>query len=456
MSLGKKELACNTALLTAVSVVMRALGTLWQAWLANRAGAEAVGLYGLVMSVAFLFGTLALGGARFSVTRLLSEELGREREGSTGPVMLRACAWALGCGCLAAAVLRAFAGAVGTGWIADGRTVPALRFLALGLPAGALSATVAGYFTAVGRVWKSAAEQLAEQLFRMAVSGFLLRRAGTADPGAVCAALALAGTAADYLGVWIMGILYALDRRSRDHSGRAGPRLTRRLLCLALPVWASALARNALGMLRQLMVPKGLRSSGLSAAAALSGYGVVNGMAMPLLLFPACLPGALAELLVPALTRLQAGGETAALRRRVRLLLRGTVFLSLGVSAAFFLAADALGGLLYRSREAAHYIRILSPMAVFMYTDIVTDGCLKGLGEMMRSMAYNLTEALLGLAMSWLLLPRLALKGYIITLYVCEIFNFSLSLGRLLKITGCRNILRQPGQSGIQNTIEAP
>ena len=113
--MGKKELVRNTALLTVSSVVMRALAMLWQAWLARRAGAAGVGLCGLVMSVGFFFGTLALGAARFSVTRLLSEELGRGREGSTGPVMLRAAAYALTCGVLAAAALWGLAGALRTG-----------------------------------------------------------------------------------------------------------------------------------------------------------------------------------------------------------------------------------------------------------------------------------------------------------------------------------------------------
>jgi stage V sporulation protein B len=213
-----------------------------------------------------------------------------------------------------------------------------------------------------------------------------------------------------------------------------GPDLTARLVRLALPVWVGAVTRNALGTLRQTAVPRGLRASGFTAEAALAGYGAVSGMALPLLLFPACLPGAVAELLVPALTRLQARGETAVLRERVRTLLRGTFLLSLAASAVFFLAADVLGGVLYRSREAAKYIRILSPMAALMYTDIVTDGCLKGLGEMLRSMTYNVAEAVLGLALTWTLLPRYALAGYILTLYVCEIFNFTLSITRLKKV----------------------
>ena len=53
---------------------------------------------------------------------------------------------------------------------------------------------------------------------------------------------------------------------------------------------------------------------------------------------------------------------------------------------------------------------------------------------MMASMAFNIAEAALGLFLVWALLPRWALAGYIVTLYVCEIFNFALSLLRLQKV----------------------
>ena len=201
-----------------------------------------------------------------------------------------------------------------------------------------------------------------------------------------------------------------------------------------MPLALSAWARSALVTLRQLLAPRGLRLSGLSAEAALAGYGVINGMALPVLTFPACLPGALAELLVPALTRAQAAGDPRALRRYVQRLLGNTFFLSLGVAAAFFVSADLLGGLLYHSREAARFIRLLAPMTPFIYTDIITDGCIKGLGEMMSSMAFNIAEAVLGLGLVWALLPRWALGGYIFSLYVCEVFNFALSIRRLYKV----------------------
>ncbi len=433
--IGGTKLIRNTALLTVSSLVMRGVGMLWQVWLAGRIGPAGIGLFGLVMSVGFLFITLAVSGIRFAVTRLIAEEVGRGRTGSVGGVVRRAGVYALFFGCAAMLGLYWGAGPIGFLWIGDARTVLSLRLMALSLPAGGISSLLAGYFTAVGRVWKTAAEQFAEQLARMALVVFALSRAPAEDLSLVCAAVVGAGTVADNLGAAAMLALYAADRRRTRGNGPAGRRLTPRMLRIAFPLALSAYARSALSTFRQLLVPKGLRLSGMSAEAALAGYGVINGMALPLLTFPTVLPAALAEMLVPTLTEAQVSGGTASLRRTVTVLLKNTFLLSSAAAAVFFVAADMLGGLIYHSPEAARYIRILAPMAPFIYTDIVTDGCLKGLGEMMRSMTYNIAEASLGLVLVWALLPRRALGGYIFVLYFCELFNFTLSVRRLWKVT---------------------
>ena len=115
-------------------------------------------------------------------------------------------------------------------------------------------------------------------------------------------------------------------------------------------------------------------------------------------------------------------------------LLAETFLFSLGFAVFFYCTADALAWYIYKDPAAGVYIRLLSPMIPFFYTDIVTDGCLKGLGQMMRSMSFNIAEAALGLLLVWALLPRWALGGYIFVLYACEIFNFTLSVHRLWQV----------------------
>jgi Na+-driven multidrug efflux pump len=69
-----------------------------------------------------------------------------------------------------------------------------------------------------------------------------------------------------------------------------------------------------------------------------------------------------------------------------------------------------------------------------MYLDYVTDGMLKGLGQMMSSMMYNIMDAGLSVLMVLLLLPRFQVPGYIFIIFFVECFNFALSIRRLFKV----------------------
>lgn len=431
MDLLQSKLARNTALLTASTLVMRLLGLMYQVWLAGRIGAAGIGLFQLVLSAGMLFSTLAVSGIRFATTRLLAEEAGLGRPGSSAAVLRRALLYAGLFGMAAGFCLRLCAEPIGFLWVRDARTVRSLALFALSLPAVSLSSVFCGYFTAVGRIWKTAAEQFGEQLLRIGLTALFLSRVPGGDLELCCCAVVLAGVIADFLGLFVLWLLCLFDRRRHAAAARSCKGLTPRLLHIALPLAAAAYARSALNTFRQLLVPQCLKRSGLSANAALSGYGIIGGMAMPLLIFPTAVLTALAELLVPDLTAAQMAGDRAALRQRVRRMLGLTLLFSLFFSVLFFVSADLMGWLIYRDRQCAVFLRLLAPLLPFLYTDIVTDGCLKGLGQMMASMAFNIAEAALGLLLVALLVPRWGLAGYMAVLYICEIFNFTLSLWRL-------------------------
>ena len=430
----KRRLLYNTALLTASSLTMNAIAMAFQAWLVGRIGTAGIGLYQLVLSVMNLTATFAISGIRFAATRLVAEELGAEHEAGVRAAMGRCLGYAGLFGFAAAFILRALAEPIGFLWIGDARTVLSLRLAALSMPCVSLCAALSGYFTANGRVWKPTLIRLTELLSAIALVAFFLSRTPAGDLEKSCAAVTLGSTAADVLGLALTAMAYVLDRR-RHYAGRAdGAGYTGRMLSIALPLALSAYARSALTTLRHLLVPRGLRAAGWSADGALSGYGVIQGMVLPVLFFPACIMGAVSELIVPELTAAQVRGDGRGIRDTTRQLLRASLLFSGAVGLFLFVFAQPLGLAVYRSFEAGRYIRILAPLVPVMYTDMAVDGCLKGLGQQVWSMGINIAEGLLGLVLVWQLLPRWGLAAYIGVFYATELFNFALSVLRLGRI----------------------
>lgn len=434
----RKRLIMNTALLTGSSLAMSAISMAFQVWLAGRIGSAGIGLYQLVLSVAFLCTTFAVSGIRFAATRLVSEELGHERSWSVAAAMRRCFAYSLFFGLSAMAVLFSFAEPIGFLWIGDARTVKSLKLIAFSMPFLSLSSVMSGYFTACGRVWKPTVVHLGEQLITIGFVAYFLAHSPAGDIEKNCAAVMLGNVCGDVISFVCMLLFYLTDRHSvRDYSAQK-LKLTSRMLKVALPLAVSAYARSALSTLEHLLVPRGLKAAGFSADRALSGYGVLQGMVLPIVSFPACILMALAELIIPELTEAQVRGNDGDISKTVSSLIKKGLGYSSAVALVLFVFADKLGVRIYSSPEAGDYLRLLAPLIPIMYTDMVADGCLKGLGQQLWCMGINLLDALLGVLLVWQVLPVFALKGYICIIYFNECLNFALSIMRLRKVTRIR------------------
>ncbi len=419
----RKKLVYNTALLTCSSVLMSCIGMAFQIWLVGRIGTAGIGLYQLVCSVNMLCATLAISGAFF--------------------------------GFAAAIILWSLAEPVGFLWIGDARTVLSLRISAFSMPCVSLCSAFSGYFTACGRVWKPTLVHLAEQLAGIALVALFLGMSPAWDIEKSCAAVMAGRLAADILSLLLMAAVYAADRRSYCVGDTGGLKLTARMLKIALPLAVSAYARSALSTMQHLLVPQGLKAAGYSSDGALAGYGTIQGMVLPIVLFPSCIMSAVAELIIPELTEAQVRKDERDIRRTVASLFRMSLLFSGAVAVFMFLFADILGMVVYQSGEAGHYIRLLSPLIPVMYTDMTVDGCLKGLGQQVWSMGINILDALAGLLLVWWLLPRYALSAYIGIIYFGEILNFVLSVFRLWQ-TGSLKVRRSAPGTAAQRSQGQP
>ena len=438
----KKKLLYNTALLTGAALIMRSIGISYQVWLVGRIGAAGIGLFQLVMSVSGMAVTFAISGIRYACTRLISEEAGLGMWGGVGQVMGRCISYSCFFGISCAAIMFFGAGPIGFLWIGDARTVLSLRLYAFSLPFISLSSVFAGYFTAMGRVYKTAAVNILEQVLRIGLVAFFLELVPAGELESSCAAVVLAGTIAELFSFCLTVSLYLLDRRRHAMSGESSPRLTPRMLAVALPLALSAYTRTSLSTLEHLLVPRGLKAAGLSSDSALAGYGVIQGMVFPIIWFPSSFLLALAEMLVPDMTEAQMSGRHDYISLTANSLIAKCLAFSVGAAGTLYAFAGPLGDAVYKSAEAGRYIEVFALLAPVIYLDMVADGMLKGLGQQMHSMAYNIADSLISVILVYTLIPRYALTAYIMIICFTECFNFFMSITRLRKVAALELELR--------------
>ena len=445
--------ALNALSLIAVNLFMRTVGVAFNAYLAGRAGGEVMGLYSLLFGVYGLALTLGSAGINLGTTRMVADVMGElcpDGEGTPSDlcraairrVMGKCLTYSLLCSVGAGLLMLTAAPWIGSVWLGDVRTVLSLRVLSLTLPPIAVCACLGGYFTAVRRVVKTSALGIGVQLLRIGFCAYLLTLWLPEGVEMTCLALVLGGALSEVCGFALTVTAYLLDRRRHLRLSGGGLRemvvesdSTKKLLGITVPVTLAACLRSGLLTLQHILIPRGLKQSGASWEAALTSYGVLHSMALPVVLFPSAFISSFSGLLVPEVAESVARGDRERVARLAFRFVTPALIFSFGVAGVMGCFGRELGTVIYGSAEAGDYIRLLAPLIPIMYVDSTVDAFLKGMGEQVYSMNVNILDAGVSVLLVWLLLPRMGLWGYVVAIYVTETLNTTLSLCRMLRMS---------------------
>lgn len=285
--------------------------------------------------------------------------------------------------------------------------------------------------------------QVGEQLCRIGLSLILLKSLLPKGVNYACVALVIANCCAESFSLLLA---YRMYRRERLPHPVSRPKLLGKMLSIALPDAMGSWVRSGLVTAKQLLIPRSLRTFGASPERALATYGTIQGMALPVVYFPAAFLGALSGLLIPEVAECHASGNTERMRYIIRRVAHVTLLFSFGAMSLLLAFAEPLGMMLYKNTEAVLYIRLLAPLAPLIYLDITVDGFLKGLGLQTASMRYNIIDAAMCLSLVLVLIPRIGIPGYLAMICMSETLNLILSIGKLRRVTGfesdpVRNVL---------------
>jgi stage V sporulation protein B len=138
------------------------------------------------------------------------------------------------------------------------------------------------------------------------------------------------------------------------------------------------------------------------------------------------------------MTEQQAANNQTEIRYIAGRVYQMTLLFSIGTAGIMLFLSRELGEVLYHNSEVATFIAALAPLIPIMYLDTATDSLLKGLGEQVYTMGVNIIDSLLSVVLVIVLLPKFGIVGYIITVYFTELVNATLSITRLLSISGAR------------------
>ncbi len=429
--LKKLPIFYGALLLTAVNLLLRFGGTVFQVYLSGRIGAEGIGLLQLVLSVGSMAMVAGIAGIRTATMYLTAEQIGKKKRQNIIWVLSCGTNYALVCSVLVGGIVYITAPLIAANWIGHEDVADSIRLLGIFLPVNCLCGMMVGYFTGAGRIGTLAAVEVVEQVFGACITILLLAFWAENSTQKACISVILGSSIGACLTLVTLTVLRIRERAEHGNKIRLG----RKLLDTALPLAIADDLRTGISTVENLMVPKRLALYG-GVISPLAAFGSVCGMVFPILMFPASLLFGINELIIPELARCNAAGETGRIAHLVKKGLKIALIYGTACSGILLLCADELCMALYQNADAGKYLEWFAPLAVMLYCDSITDAMIKGLGQQKISVRYNIFTNILDVAFLYILLPKLGIFGYFVSFSVTHAINFFLSLRRLLFITG--------------------
>lgn len=426
----------NTSILIISSLVFRGIDIYFTAYVSQKIGAEYVGIYNLVMSV-YLFGiTLATSGINLAVTRVISEELALDNIGGVNKVMKRCIYITLFTSIFTSIIFWINSDFIIINCLHNKVDKSVIHLVCLALPLISMSSAISGYFAGVRRVYKNAIGQFWEHIAKVIVCAYLISLFLPKGINYSCFALILGDLVSEIISFIYIYIVFMLDKRRYNNSVETAKNhnYTHKIVRISIPIAITSYIRSGLSTFKQLIIPSSLEKSGINCKESLASYGIINGMALPIIMFPDILVKSFSSLLIPEFARYNAKKDYKRTKQMTTFLLLCIFFSAISLTTILFVFSEKLGILIYKNPDSAYYIKLLAPLATFIYVDTVVDSILRGLDAQVGVMIINILDLLISVSFIYFFVPKLGLTGYIISIYMSEVLNFTVSLLQLIKI----------------------
>lgn len=429
-------------------ILLRVLAIYFNVYISNRIGTEMLGVFQLIMSV-YLFGiTLANFGINLSSTRVVSEELALGNVSGTKKVAKHCLYFSLISGISASFLFFTFRNFILEKCLHNKVSVEIIYMLCLALPLISMCNAINGYFAGIRKVYKNSIAQFWEQISKIVATTFLLNMFLPKGINYSCFALILGDLISEISSFIFIYILYLIEIKEKKSNIRfinlknifnnfknsSEKVYSKEIFRISFPVAITSYIRSGLSTVKQLIIPSSLEKSGNTCKDALSTYGIINGMSMPIIMFPEIFIKSFSNLLIPEFARYFAKKDFKRAKEVTTLLLFLTSLFSILISFSMYIFSDYLGLKLYNNLDSSYYIEILAPLAFFIYLDTVVDSILRGLDAQVGVMIVNIFDLIISCLIILFVVPKLGVIGYILSIYVSEIFNFTCSMLQLFNI----------------------
>lgn len=434
---GKQNIIRGTIILTLTGFLSRFMGFFYRIFLSRTFGAEGVGLYQLIFPVYALCFSLTTAGVETAISRTVACKMSLGKRTEARQILRTGLLITFTFSFICTVLLQHYGKFIAVTFLGDKRCIPLLTILSYTMPFSAIHSCICGYSYGLKQTKIPALSQLAEQTVRI-LTVYLLYQFLVKQGRTVSISIAVCGLVIGEMASALYTCL-ALSKETRKYGRlsltyRAFIKSSRELLVLSVPLTANRILINFLQSVEAISIPGKLQLYRFSASEALSVYGVLNGMALPCILFPSAITSSVAIMLMPAVAEIQAVENKQQMWNIIRKS-SGVCFLLGMICCLFFLLSGGFIGMtLFNSKTAGQFIVTLAWICPFLYTNSALISIINGLGKTGSTFLINTFGLMIRIGGVFFAIPRFGIQGYLWGLLASQLAVSLLAIRNIFRI----------------------
>ena len=397
----------TTAVVTVFTAFEHFLGFLYRIILSRTLGSEGLGVYQVALTVFAVFLTVSSSGLPITLSRVISKHrangYGKGERAATSAALILTLVVSLSF-TLLLFLFRPYFSRIFT----DPRSADLFYIFILGLSFSSVYAILRGCFWGNRRFFAYSFIELAEELIMIGVGViFIVCIRNTDVPDVNKAAIAVL---VSYLCSFAIAVVYFFKKGGRLASPK-GELLP--MFKSAMPVTAMRASSSLMNSLISVLFPMRLMAAGVSSAVAMSEFGVVYGMVVPILMVPSTLISSLALVLVPEISECYYKKQHEKLSALLSKALNTSLLVAFALIPFFLVCGENVGIFLFSNVESGKMLSYSAFMLIPMSITMISTSLLNSMNCEKQTLLFFLFGSAFML-LSVLILPKYLGSGALI------------------------------------------
>lgn len=435
--MSKKNFFKGTFLLTSAGLFSRIMGFFYRIFLSYTIGAEGIGRYQLAVPIQQLVIAMTTSGIQTALSRLISSHFALGEEKKAHNIFCIGTILAVSLSLAASWLLFTFSDFFAAQILKAPDISSLIRLLSFSFPFAAIHSCTNSYYLGQKKAAFPAGTQLLEQSVRI-FSSFIIYQICISKNLAVTASIAAAGAFLSEFAAALFSLIFlSLSFHSHRYSFLtldAPLKNLSEINSIAFPLTLNRILLSVLSGMEVILIPQRLCMYGLDQSNALTLYGIFTGMALPFILFPSTIASSASVMLTPSVAEMQALGHQNRLTYITKRTTSVCIILGSLCTAIFYFLGSSAGVLLFHNADAGIYIKTLSFICPFLYTNISLTSILNGLGQTKRTLIHSISGVCLRIFFVLFAIPTVGIRGYLYGILLSEILLSILHIYALYRI----------------------